>query len=49
MSHKYALDTVLDTFNALLETLNAIQLSEGPSDRRAGSEASGLFAYFTSN
>lgn len=49
MSHKYAVDTVLDTLNALHETLNVIQLSEGPSDRRAGSEASGLFAYFTSN
>jgi len=45
MSHINALNTV----NALLETLSVIQLSERPSVRRAGSEASGLFAYFTSN
>ncbi|KAE9543411.1 hypothetical protein AGLY_002211 [Aphis glycines] len=46
MSHKYALDIVLETLNALLETLNVIQLSEGPSDRKAVSEVSESLSNF---
>lgn len=48
MSHKFVLDTVIETLNALLETLNAIRLDKGLSHRKTGFEAGGLFTYFTS-
>lgn len=48
MSHKFVLNTIIETLNALLETLNAIRLDKGISDRRTVSEAGGLFTYITS-
>lgn len=47
MSHKYALDVVLETFDALIITLEEIRGQEGQHDRRAGSDAGGLLNYFS--
>lgn len=46
MSHSYALNTVLETLDALLDTLEEIRSSQ--NDRMTCSEAGGLFTYFTS-
>lgn len=48
MSHSYALETVLITFEALLEAIEEIRHIEGPSDKQAGAQAGGFIAYFTS-
>lgn len=47
MSHKYALDVVLEKFDALIITLEEIRGQEGQHDRRAGSDAGGLLNYFS--
>lgn len=47
MSHKYALDVILEKFDALIETLEKIRGQEGQNDRRAGSDAGGLLFYFS--
>ncbi|XP_050063238.1 uncharacterized protein LOC126552566 [Aphis gossypii] len=43
-----ALNTVLTSRNAVIETLATIKLSEGPGDAKTGAAASGLLDYFTS-
>lgn len=48
MSHAAALDTVLTYFESIIDTLINIRDSEGPSDSKAGSTASGLILYFLS-
>jgi len=47
-SHSAALNTVLTSHNAVIETLATIKLSEGPGDAKTGAAASGLLDYFTS-
>ncbi|KAE9523142.1 hypothetical protein AGLY_016456 [Aphis glycines] len=47
-SHSAALNTVLTSHNAVIETLATIKLSEGPGDAKTGTAASGLLDYFTS-
>ncbi|XP_060881922.1 zinc finger MYM-type protein 1-like [Metopolophium dirhodum] len=46
MSHKFALDVVLNTYVATVECLNVIRSESG--DKKAGSEAGGFLNYFQS-
>lgn len=46
MSHKFALDVVLNTYVAIVECLNVIRSESG--DKKAGSEAGGFLNYFQS-
>lgn len=46
MSHKFALDVVLNTYVAIVECLNVIRSESG--DKKAGSEAGGFLNYFKS-
>lgn len=46
MSHKFALDVVLDTYVAIVECLNVIRSESG--DKKVGSEAGGFLNYFQS-
>ena len=48
MSHYYALQVVLETFEELMETLEQIRTVEGPSDYQAGAMAGGFISYFCS-
>lgn len=47
-SHSAALNTVLTSYNAVIETLGTIKLSEGPGDAKIEAATSGLLDYFTS-
>lgn len=46
ISHKFALDVVLNTFVAIVECLNEIRSESG--DKKAGSEAGGFLNYLQS-
>lgn len=46
MSHKFVLDVVLKTFEAIIKSLDEIQSQSG--DKKAGSEAGGFLQYFQS-
>lgn len=46
-SQSSALTTVLETFLAILDLLDAVRNGEGASDRRAGSDAGNLKSYMT--
>jgi len=47
-SHDAALDTVLQKFDAILETLEETRRNEGPGDVKVGSTIAGFLKYFLS-
>lgn len=49
MSTSYALSTVLETLEAILNMFNEIKIQEGVSDYKTGAECNGLLYYFQSS
>lgn len=48
MSYSYALEVILDTYLAVLDTLEMIRINDGPINRKDGSEAGALRDYLKS-
>jgi len=49
MSNSFALSTVLETLEAILDMLEQVKNVEGPADFKTGSECNGLQSYFQSS
>jgi len=49
MSTSFALTSVLDTLEAILDMLSEIKTNKGTTDYKTGSECSGMLHYFQSS
>lgn len=47
-SHFTALHTILNTYDSVIDTLDEIRITEGPTDVKSSSMANGLLEYFSS-
>ncbi|CAI6358073.1 unnamed protein product [Macrosiphum euphorbiae] len=48
MSHAYALNTVLDVYDAVYQTIEEVRNRDGGSDFKLGADCNGLLSYLTS-